>query len=106
MNREQRRRIKKWFSALPDKMAEAVSSTRNSMTEAKIGAGSGYEGSISHNRRMKMKDGTAWNDWLRPPEVGIFKIGCYTWELWINRLRCHTCHDNHSESQYPLDFRL
>jgi hypothetical protein len=53
-------------------MAEAVSSAYNSMTEAKIGAGSGYEESISHNRRMKMKDGTAWNDWLRPPKDQIF----------------------------------
>ena len=32
--------------------------------------------------------------------------GCYPWELRINRLRCHTCHDNSSESQYTRDFRL
>ena len=19
----------------------------------------------------------------------------YTWELWANKLHCHTCHDNH-----------
>jgi hypothetical protein len=76
-----------WFSALPNKMAEAVMKAYNSMKEAKIGAGCGHEESISHHRRMKMKDGTAWNDWLRPPkdqivgvcgpidpEVGVLKV--------------------------------
>jgi len=76
-----------WFSALPGKMAEVVLSAYNSMKEAKIGAGSGYEESICYNRRMKMKDGTAWNSWLSPPkdqivgpsgpidpEVGVLKV--------------------------------
>ena len=64
----------KWFSALPNKMAEAISTAYNSLEEAKVGAGSGYEDSISHHRRMKMKDGTAWNDWLRPPQDQVIGI--------------------------------
>jgi hypothetical protein len=76
-----------WFSTLPNKMAEAISSAYRSLKEAKVGAGSGCEESISHNRRMKMNNGTAWNDWLRPPkdqivgvcgpidsEVGVLKV--------------------------------
>ena len=76
-----------WFSALPGKMAEAVCSAYDSLTEAKVGTGSGHEETISHNRRMRMKDGSAWNDWLRPPkdqivgscgpidpEVGVLKV--------------------------------
>jgi len=63
-----------WFSGLPEKMAEAVSLAFHSMQEAKIGVGSGYEEGISHNRRMKMKDGTAWNDWLSPPKDQIVGI--------------------------------
>ena len=31
---------------------------------------------------------------------------CYPWELRINRLHCHTCHDSSSESQYSWCFRL
>ena len=49
----------KWLSDLPKKMAEAVSIAYRNLEPAKIGAGSGYEDSISHNRRMKMKDGSA-----------------------------------------------
>ena len=77
----------KWFSELPGKMAEAVTAAHGSLQEARVGAGRGYEEDISHNRRMKMKDGSAWNDWLRPPkdqivgacgpidpEVGVLKV--------------------------------
>ena len=78
---------KEWFSTLPGKMAEAVSSAHSSLTEVKIGTAKGHEESISHHRRMKMKDNSAWNDWLRPPkdqivgvcgpidpEVGVLKV--------------------------------
>lgn len=76
-----------WFSTLPEKMAGAVCVAYNSMADAKVGVGSGCEESISYNRRMKMKDGTAWNSWLSPPkdqivgpsgpidpEVGVLKV--------------------------------
>ncbi len=76
-----------WFSALPDKMAEAIFLAYQGMKEAKVGVGSGCEESICYNRRMKMKDGTAWNSWLNPPkdqivgvcgpidpEVGVLKV--------------------------------
>ena len=58
---------KEWLSTLSGKMAESVSSAHSSLAEAKIGTAKGHEESISHHRRMKMKDGSAWNDWLRPP---------------------------------------
>ena len=77
----------KWFAELPCKIAESVLMACNSMKEAKVGAGSGCEESISHHRRMKMADGSAWNDWLSPPrdqiagvcgpidpEVGVLKV--------------------------------
>lgn len=40
-----------WFSTLPGKMAEAVSSAQSSLTEVKIGTAKGHEESISHNAR-------------------------------------------------------
>ena len=95
-----------WFSALPNKMAEAVSSAYHSLKEAKVGVGSGCEESISYNRRMKMKDGTAWNSWLNPPkdqivgpsgpidpEVGVLKVENMDGST-LGAIINFSCHDN------------
>ena len=95
-----------WFSALPHKMAEAVSSAYHFLKEAKVGAGSGCEESICYNRRMKMKDGTAWNSWLNPPkdqivgpsgpidpEVGVLRVENMDGST-LGAIINFSCHDN------------
>lgn len=105
-----------WFSELPKKMAEAISSAFHSMQDAKIGAGTGYEEGISHNRRMKMKDGSAWNDWLNPPkdqivgacgpidpEVGTLSVERMDGSL-LGSVTNFSCHNNADWGGITADF--
>jgi neutral ceramidase len=107
---------KKWFAELPSKMAESVLIACNNMKEAQVGAGSGYEESISHHRRMKMADGSAWNDWLSPPrdqiagvcgpidpEVGVLKVEKIDGTT-LGAIINFTCHNNAGDSGISADF--
>lgn len=55
---------REWLEGLPLKIAEAVEQAAKTTRPAKMSRSRAYCNSLSHNRRIKFKDGREINDWL------------------------------------------
>ena len=61
---------RKFRDELPPKIVRAISDANNRLSQAKMSAGHGQEGSIAFNRRFHMKDGTVgWNPGKLNPNI-------------------------------------
>ncbi|MCK4830379.1 neutral/alkaline non-lysosomal ceramidase N-terminal domain-containing protein, partial [bacterium] len=95
-----------WLSVLEDRILNAVHEAKANMEIVQVGAGTGKEGTIGHQRRLKMADGSIRMNWenfspedvIDPagpidPQVGVIKFQRRNGALkaiFIN----HTCHPN------------